>query len=84
MNFNVRVIKLSNGIIPFGSVVNFVHPSRRKQFYKRISDSCEPIVGDVRVVESRPVGSSSNSKSVKLVPKKEICVPEQKIETSFL
>ena len=32
-NFNVRVIKLANGIIPFGSVVNFVHPSQRKQFY---------------------------------------------------
>ena len=94
-NFNVRVIKLANGIIPFGSVVNFVHPSQRRQFFKRISDSCEPCVSDlpVRAVESCPLvssnkvldnspSSSGKIKSVRFVPNKEInCVPEHHVES---
>ena len=43
-------------------MVNFVHPSQRKQFYKRISDSCEPYVSDIRVVESYPVSGSNKLK----------------------
>ncbi|XP_064111443.1 uncharacterized protein LOC135218931 [Macrobrachium nipponense] len=59
-NIKVRVIKLANGVIPFGTVVNLVHPSQRKLFYERI-DSYEPCVRDkpIREVESCPIINSN-------------------------
>ena len=95
-NFKVRVIKLANGIIPFGSVVNFVHPSQRKLFYKKIDsyELCDRIKPLVRQVESCPIVDSNNKgfqnnqkynvkpKSVNFIPNKDInLVSDCNIET---
>ena len=49
-NLNVKVIKLDNGIIPFGSVLNFIQPSDRKKFINmtRNYEFCEPCVSNTR------------------------------------
>ena len=51
--FNVKVIKLANGIIPFGSVENFIHPSERKEFISRITRFPKSCVSDNLVANSR-------------------------------
>ena len=49
--FKVRAIKLANGIIPFGSVENFIHPSERRKFVKCLTQSGKPGVNVIQEVE---------------------------------
>ena len=49
-SLNLKVVEFYNGIIPFGSVENFIHPSERKKFVKLISKSVKPCVEDTQVV----------------------------------
>ena len=41
-----KVLQVANGVIPFGSVSSFIHPSCVRKFYARISKSVEPWVKD--------------------------------------
>ena len=41
-----KVLQVANGVIPFGSVSNFIHPSCVGKFYSRITKSVEPWVKD--------------------------------------
>ena len=59
--FKIKVIQLANGFIPFGSVENFIHPSERKSFLRRVSESLKPCVYDSQVATSSLVDISKVS-----------------------
>ena len=59
--FSIKVIKLANGSIPFGSVENFIHPSERKSFLQRVSESLKPCGSDSQVATSSLVDISKVS-----------------------
>ena len=55
---DVRLIKLANGIIPFGSVYNFIHPSEQRNFLRKKPESLIPCVSDTLVAKPSIVNNS--------------------------
>ena len=35
---NVKMIRLANGYIPFGSVINYIHPTEEESFLSKIGE----------------------------------------------
>ena len=59
----VQVFQLANGVILFGSVSNFIHPSCRQKFYERVTKS------DELWIEGFDTIDRSNSNSVNKIHK---------------
>ena len=41
---SVKVMKVANGYIPFGSVCYFIHPAKKQQFFRKVLNKDEPWV----------------------------------------